>query len=208
MELLHIEASPRGERSYSSRTAHALIEAYRETHAGATVRTVRVHEAALPAFDGHTLDAKYAILHGLPHTPEQGAAWRAVEKVIEEFRAADHYVFSTPMWNFGLPYQLKHYLDVLLQPGYTFSFSPETGYQGLVTGKPVAVVAARGGEYPAGTPAAGADHQLPHLTQLLGFIGFEDIRPVVVEGTLYGPDVADPRLAAAIEQAREVGKAL
>ena len=57
---------------------------------------------------------------------------------IEQFVNADKFLLAIPMWNFGIPYRLKQYLDVILQPGYTFSFSPETGYSGLVTGKPAA----------------------------------------------------------------------
>ena len=60
-------------------------------------------------------------------------------KIAEHFKSADKYVFSLPMWNFGIPYKLKHFIDVLVQPGLTFSFSPETGYKGLVTGKPAVV---------------------------------------------------------------------
>lgn len=208
MQLLHIQASPRGERSYSNRAAAAFLAAYRRSHDGASVRSIDVSRYRLPAFDAHVLDAKYAILGGRPHTSEQASAWKAVESVIEEFRAADQYLISTPMWNFGLPYQLKHYLDVLIQPGYTFRYSPETGYEGLVTGKPAVIIVARGGEYPVGTPAAAADHQRPYLEQLLRFIGFEDIRAIEISGTLFGPDVAEPQLEAAIEQATALGKAL
>ena len=55
--------------------------------------------------------------------------------MIERFKGADKYLFSLPMWNFGIPYKLKHYIDVLVQPTYTFSFSPKEGYKGLVTRK-------------------------------------------------------------------------
>jgi FMN-dependent NADH-azoreductase len=209
MELLHIEGSPRGERSYSVRAGEALIESYLQHHSGAGFRTLNVFEHPLPAFDGTILDAKYAILHGLKHTPAQASAWHAVEAVIADFLEADAYLFTVPMWNFGLPYRLKHYLDVIIQPGYTFRYSAEKGYEGLVTGKPVAVVSARGGEYVAGTEAAAIDHEKPHIDLLLGFIGFAEIRSVVVEPTLaLGPDEAHTRLQAAIVEAREVGRTL
>jgi FMN-dependent NADH-azoreductase len=68
----------------------------------------------------------------------------------------------------------------------------------LVTGKPVMLVLARGGEYPAGSPAAAYDHQRPHLELLLGFMGFSDIRAAVIEPTLAGPDKAEASLAAAV----------
>ncbi len=150
--VLYIKASPRGGRSHSLAVADAFVETYRAAHPGDEVKTLDVFKADLPAFDGLAVQAKYTILHGQKHTAEELAAWQAVEAVIAEFKAADKYVFAVPMWNFGIPYRLKQYLDLLIQPGYTFSYSPEKGYTGLVTGKPVFVAYARGGEYPEGTP--------------------------------------------------------
>ena len=205
--VLYIKASPREGRSHSVAVADAFIEAYRAAHPGDAVKTLDLFKADLPAFDGLALQAKYTILHGQKHTPEELAAWRAVEAVIAEFKAADKYVLAVPMWNFGIPYRLKHYLDVLIQPGYTFSFDPEKGYTGLVTGKPVFVAYARGGEYPEGTPGEAYDFQKKYLELALGFIGFTDIKSVVVEPTLMGgPEVAAKRRAQAIAEAQEIAK--
>lgn len=104
-------------------------------------------ERELPEFDGYTIDAKYQVLHGQDFDADQQRAWQAVVDVCDEFKSADKYLFSLPMWNFGIPYKLKHYIDVIAQPGQTFSFDPATGYSGLVAGKPAAVVYARGGAY-------------------------------------------------------------
>jgi len=206
-KLLCIQASPRGARSHSVAVADAFVEAYRKAHPGDEVATLNVFTAALPAFDGLAVQAKYTILHGQKHTPEEVEAWKAVEAVISEFKSADKYLLAVPMWNFGIPYRLKQYLDVLIQPGYTFSFSPETGYTGLVTGKPAFVVYARGGEYPEGSDAAAFDLQKKYLELALGFMGFTDIRSAVVEPTLMGgPDTAAQKQAAAIAQAREIAR--
>ena len=61
------------------------------------------------------------------------------------FKSADKYLVSLPMWNFSIPYKLKQYIDLLVHRGLTFSFTPEGGYKGLVTGKPLVAVYARGG---------------------------------------------------------------
>jgi len=189
--LLSIQASPRAGRSHSLAVADAFVEAYRAAHPGDVVQTLDVFHIELPAFDGLALQAKYAILHGQKHTPEELAAWRAVEAVIAEFKAADKYVFAVPMWNFGIPYRLKQYIDVLVQPGYTFSFDPEKGYTGLVTGKRVFLVYARGGAYPKGSPFEAYDLQSKYLELILGFMGLTDIQSVAVEPTLMGgSDVA------------------
>lgn len=133
-KLLYIQASPRGQRSKSIRVADAFVEAYRQGHGDDEIDTLNLFAADLPTFDGDILNAKYAILHGQQATDDQRKAWRSVEQVIERFAAADKYLFAVPMWNFGIPYRLKHYINVLVQPGYTFSYDPQQGYRGLLTG--------------------------------------------------------------------------
>jgi FMN-dependent NADH-azoreductase len=159
-KLLHISASLRGDRSASITVARHFIDSYRAAHPGDTVETL----------DGAAIDAKYAVMHGEKPTPEETAAWARVTEIADQFKAADKYVFSLPMWNFGVPYKLKHWIDVVVQPGLTFGFSPETGYKGLVTGKRAAVIYARGGAYGPGSGMESYDLQSPYLKQVLGFI--------------------------------------
>jgi len=203
--LLYIQASPREELSYSRAVANAFVEAYKERNPEDEVTTLDIFRMELLAFDGLALRAKYTILHGQQHSSEELAAWKAVEKVIEQFKSADKYVIAVPMWNFGIPYRLKQYIDIIVQPGYTFSFTPEEGYKGLVTGKPVLVVYARGGEYAEGSDFAAYDLQKRYMETVLGFVGFTDIRSIVVEPTLMGgPDTATAKRDAAITQAKEL----
>jgi FMN-dependent NADH-azoreductase len=150
--------------------AEHFIDSYRNTHRGDTIETLNVWQAQLPEFDGATIDAKYAIVHGQPHSPEQVHAWKAVARLANHFKSADKYIVSLPMWNFGIPYKLKHYIDLLVQPGLTFGFTPGEGYKGLVTGKPFVAIYARGGAYGPGSGAETADHQSTYLKQILGFI--------------------------------------
>ena len=206
-KLLYIKASPRGERSHSIAVADAFIEAYRQENPDDEIMTIDLFKKELPAFDGARVNAKYAVLHGNEPTPEDKKAWAEVESIIEEFKGADKYVFAIPMWNFGIPYRLKQYIDLIVQPGYTFSFSPEKGYGGLMKGKPALVVYARGGDYAPGTPAEGMDMQKSYMDGILGFIGFEDIRSVIVEPMLAGgPDMASERQDLAIDEAKEMAE--
>lgn len=200
--LLYIEASPRKERSASIEVARAFIDEYERTHPGDAVETVDLWHTSIPEFDGHVIDSKYVILHGLDHTEEQKRAWRAVEDLISQFTGADKYVFSLPMWNFGIPYKLKHYIDVLVQPGYTFSYSPEKGYEGMVTGKPIVSIYASGGAYGPGTGAESYDLQKPYLELILGFIGFSDFQKITIESTLGPQEEKEKNMAAALEQAK------
>jgi FMN-dependent NADH-azoreductase len=203
-KLLYIQASPQGGRSHSIQVADAFLAAYRKAHSGDEAVTIDLFKKDLPAFDGPALDAKYAIMHGENPTAEQTRAWKAVEAIIAEFISADKYLLAVPMWNFGIPYRLKHYLDILLQPGYTFSFSPEKGYEGLVKGKPCMIAFARGGDYHEADPNA-VDFQKRYLELALGFIGITDIRSLIVQPTLMGgPDVAKHKTEAAIAQVQEM----
>jgi FMN-dependent NADH-azoreductase len=205
--LLYVKASPRYEQSYSLAAADAFTDAYAAANPGDQITTIDLFQCDLPSFDGFAMQAKYAILGGIDPSDEERGAWQAIEAVIEEFTSADKYVFATPMWNFHLPYKLKHYIDVITQPGYTFSFSPESGYSGLVTGKPVFISYARGGEYPPGSPSEAFDFQTKYLEGWLGFIGFTDIRKLVTEPTLTaGPDAANQKKSASIETARKMAQ--
>jgi FMN-dependent NADH-azoreductase len=207
-KVLYIQASPRGKRSYSLAAADAFIASYQKGNPGDHVVTFDLFSKKLPSFDGFAVKAKYTILHGLKHSDEELGVWREVEAIIDEFKSADKYVFAVPMWNFGIPYRLKHYLDLLVQPTYTFEVTPDGGYRGLVTGKPVFVAYSRGGEYAEGGPAEAFDYQSKYLNMILGFIGFTDIRTLVIEPTLAkGPEVAKNKRERAIEAAADMGKA-
>jgi len=203
-KLLYIQASPRIERSFSIAVAEAFVSAYKQSNPKDEVVAMNLFKKDLPAFDGLAVQAKYTILHGLKHTPEELAAWKKVEELIAEFKSADKYVLAVPMWNFGIPYRLKQYLDIIVQPGYTFSFSPQEGYKGLVLGKPVFVAYSRGGAYPKGSAEEAFDLQTKYFQLALGFIGFTDIRTLIVEPTLASPDVAKQRRAEAIAKAKEM----
>jgi len=204
-KLLYIQASPRGQRSHSIIVADAFIEAYKLRHPDDEIVTLNVFDASIPNFDGLAVQAKYTILHGQPHSEEELQVWKNVEEVIEQFTSADKYVLAVPMWNFGIPYRLKQYIDLLVQPGYTFSYSEDIGYKGLVVGKPMLAVYARGGEYPPGSGTEAFDLQTKYIELILGFIGFKDIRSVVVEPTLQGgPVVTEAKRQGAVGKVKEI----
>ncbi|MFK4763182.1 FMN-dependent NADH-azoreductase [Desulfobaculum sp. SPO524] len=206
--LLYIKASPRGERSHSLAVAEAFVEAYRDAHPGVSITEKNLFTDDMPPFDGPTIQAKYNVLHGRDHTLAEKAAWDAVVRIIDEFRGHDRYLFAVPMWNFAIPYPLKHYIDLLVQPGLTFGMTEEGGYYGMLEGKKAAIMYARGGQYAPGTQAEAFNHQSPYLEMILGFMGITDVHPVAVEGTLFGPDVRDPARKAAMEQARTLAATL
>ena len=197
--LLYIESSPRKKRSASIEVSKVFLNEYEKNNAHDVVEHLDLWQKKLPSFDGDIIDAKYAILHGQAQTEAQRKAWHEVETLISEFKQADKYLISLPMWNFGIPYVLKQYLDILIQPSYTFSYSPETGYKGLVVGKPITLIYARGGFYGPGSGGEALDFQKKYMETALKFIGFTDIRSIIIEPTLAKPEDKD----RAIEKAKK-----
>jgi FMN-dependent NADH-azoreductase len=149
-KLMYIEASSRRDRSKSTQVAHAFLESYKQAHTDDAVEHLNLFEADIPAFTGPTIKAKYTMMAGEDFSSEEKQDWRHVEKLIADFKDADKYLMSVPMWNFSIPYRLKQYVDNLVQPGYTFKVV-EDGYEGLVKDKPMTVIYARGGAYSEGT---------------------------------------------------------
>ena len=204
--LLYIKASPRTERSHSIAVADQFVAEYRKIHPSDNVLTLDIFSELLPVFDGLTVESKYLIMHGKDRTPEHINAWKSVEDLIAQFKSADKYLLAVPMWNFSIPYRLKQYIDLIVQPGYTFTFEPDSGYQGLIKDKPMLIVYARGGEYSA-PEAQNFDLQKQYLELIFSFIGFENIKSIIVEPTLHGgPDVAQQKMDIAIKQAKEISK--
>ena len=199
-KLLYLESSPRKDRSASIEVAQSFIGAFQDADAKNEVDTLDLWDFQLPEFDGDRINAKYKVLHEENPTNEEAKAWDEISKIVTLFKDADSYLFSIPMWNFSIPYKLKHFIDVIIQPGLTFNFSPETGYQGLVTGKPVTVIYARGGEY-SSTETIAMDFQKTYMEMILGFIGFQDIKTIMVEPTLTDSQSIERTLSASKDQA-------
>lgn len=180
MRVLHIIGSPKGEDSTSTRVALAFLDAYQQAHPDHEVTTLDVWTEDLPPFGRELATAKLAPLVGERRTPQQEEAWRAVEAVVADFAGYDKIVISTPMWNFGLPYELKHYIDLIVQPGLTFGMNAAFEHIGLLQDRPVQLVLSRSSPLPENSPE---DFQHPYLKHVLGFIGLHDIRTFVIEGT-------------------------
>ena len=122
-------------------------------------------------------------MHGAEHSAEERAAWDAVEQVIAQFKDADKYVISLPMWNFGIPYRLKHYIDCVTQPTLTYRGSPAAGFEGLIPARPAALILTRGGSYPAGSEREPFDFQSRYLRTWLAFLGYRPVTTILVEST-------------------------
>ena len=188
--LLYIEASPRKQRSHSIKVAEAFLVAYQQTHPSDRIDRLDLWQADLPRFDGDMLNAKYSIMHGEQPSVAERGAWRQVESFFQRFNAADKYLFGVPMWNFGLPSVLKHYIDVITQPDLAWRFEPvSSSYSGLVRGRTLAIYASGAASH-AGSGAEAFDLQKPALENWLAFIGLTDVTRITVAGTQLGPEAA------------------
>lgn len=200
--LLHIESSPRKTRSASLDVAHAYIEAYRATHPEHTIDVLDLWSIDLPEFDGVALDAKYAEMSNTPLNQAQQQAWAGIRRLAQRLHDADTLLFSVPLWNFSIPYKLKHFIDVVSQGGILFSVD-EGGISGLLKNKKAVVMYARGLDFSmqSSTPAHSFDFQRPYLEAWLRFVGVTEVESVVVEKTLFGPEVDHAARQAARERA-------
>lgn len=203
--LLHVSSSPRGAASESLALADAFLAGYRETRPDAEVDTFDLWDGSLPAFGPPAAAAKMAVFAGAAPTGDQAEAWRAAQDTFRRFAAADHYLFGVPMWNSGVPYVLKQFIDVVSQPGMVFSFDPERGYTGLLTGRKAAVVYTSAVWGPGRGPAFGQDFQQPYFDAWLRWAGITDVTTVRFAPTLATADAdAGRRLATA--EARDAGR--
>jgi FMN-dependent NADH-azoreductase len=202
--LLHIAASPRGEASKSLNLARVFLDTCRATHPDAVIESRDLWQEPLPVFDGHK--AKMTVIAGGTPTGAQGTAWEAITAVFNRFNAADRHLFSVPMWNGGIPYVLKQYIDVITQPGLVFGFDPAGGYHGLLEGKRAATIYTSGVYAPGAPPAFGSDFHSTYFEDWLGFAGIFDVRSVRFQPTLRVPDLATARRVVE-EQARRLATA-
>jgi FMN-dependent NADH-azoreductase len=192
--LLHLACSPRSE-SESTAGARVFLDRFREARPGWDIDTMDLWREPLPEFDGALLEAKYARMAGQVFTGAQREAFAAAERHALRLARADRVLISTPMWNFGIPYRLKHWIDLIVQPGLTFSFDPARGYMPLLKDRPAVAIVASGSDFVTGMSRGRIDMATPYLREALRFIGITNVRFVLI-GPTSGP-------AAPVRTARE-----
>lgn len=200
--LLYIEASPMQAASTSSAVAAAWLDAWRAAHPGDTVDAVNVWDIDLPPFDAEMIAAKFAVLRAQNATAPQQALWARAVALSRRFNAADHYLFSLPMWNFGIPYRLKHFIDVVTLPGQNWSWSRQAGYQALLSGKCATLVYSSAGAYPLRPEEDDSDFQKPYMRRWLRFLDIAVEAEISAAPTLVPPEDLAVTKAAAMERAR------
>ena len=184
-KLFHLNCSPRSE-SESSAGARVFLDGFRLARPDWDIDVMNLWRDHLPEFAGSVLEAKYARLNGRSFTETQRDAIAVAERMAMRFALADRVLISTPMWNFSIPYKLKQWLDVIIQPGLTFRFDPTQGYLPLLKDRPTVVIVASGSDFITGMNRGRIDMATPYLREALRFIGVSDVRFVPI-GPTTGP---------------------
>ncbi|MFT3766952.1 MAG: NAD(P)H-dependent oxidoreductase [Minicystis sp.] len=209
--VLDVNVLPRGETSRTRKLRDAFMRAFFAKHPESqriNVDLADIH-GKLPAFDEWDISAKFEMLYGEGRLDEaQAARWDALSVLTDQLHTADLVVISAPMWNFGVPWHLKRWLDCVVQGRLTFEYR-DGGFHGLLKGREAVILTTRDGAYPPGTPEAALDFQVPYLKTILGLIGLGPIHTVIAEPmALGGPEVAAAALEAAVESATALGASL
>ena len=167
---------------------------------GRTTRSITRHLTArfVAGWRFHRPDAEIVVRDvGLNPPPVVSEAWIAAayagtdqretsspdplaisETLIDEIVRAEAIVLGVPMYNFGMPAQLKAYFDQIVRVGQTFAFEPGAAepYRPLLASKPVVAMTSVGdGSLLPGGALAHLNFLEPHLATILGFIGLTDL---------------------------------
>jgi FMN-dependent NADH-azoreductase len=191
-KLFHLRCSPRA-ASESSAGADVFVTRFQQMRPSWDIDVMDIWRETLPEFNGAALEAKYTRQNGREFSDAERDAFAELERMAMRFALADRVLISTPMWNFGIPYRLKQWFDLIVQPGLTFRFDPAQGYLPLLKDRPTVVIVASGSDFVTGMNRGRIDMATPYLREALRFIGVSDVRFALI-GPTTGP--AEPaRLA-------------
>lgn len=189
--ILHIDSSPRGERSFSRKLSYEFITAWKNAHPEDTLTYRDLGKNPVPHVNEGWIAAAFTPLQA--RTPELDAAIKLSDDLVDEFLAADRYVFGIPMYNFSVPSTFKAYIDQIIRVNRTYA-TTDQGYEGLVHGKKMLVVTASGGSYRSGTPAEQYDYLKPFLQAVFGLVGITNITFVQADNLSSGDDARQESL--------------
>ena len=207
-KLLYIESSPRGAKSVSSKVATRFLDTYMSNNPDGNIERVNVFEDDLPPFGEEGAGQKMKNIFKLIKTGkgiEPSGQWAGAVREIERLKSADKVILSAPMWNFSIPYRLKHYIDLICQPGLTFTVNHKGEYIGLLKRRPLQLILTSGSAYPAHFPQADdgvkTDFHRWYLEHIFRYIGFEDIRVITIQAVDAQPQNAEKIINSALKQA-------
>lgn len=191
--LLHIKSSIFGDNGQSSQLAKQFVAQWQAGNPQGRVVERDLSATPIPHLDAERVTA--LMTASAERTHQQREVADLSDQLIEEVRNANVIVMGLPMYNFGVPSQVKAYFDHLARAGVTFKYT-EQGPVGLLPNVPVVVFAARGGIY----HASGQDFQAPFVQQFLRFLGLSNVQFIYAEGLNLGDEPKQEALQQAQEQ--------
>lgn len=204
-KLLYITAHPLDELASNSMAAgKAFLESYKENHSSDEVKHIDLFKEDIPMIDKDVLTGWGKLRNGDTLTNEEQQKVDRLSAILDEFLAADKYVFVSPMWNLSFPPVLKAYIDAISIAGKTFKYTAE-GPQGLLTDKKVLHIQSRGGFYSEG-PSAEMESGDRYLKTIMSFLGVPSYETVIIEGHNAEPERTEEIKAASLAEAREMSK--
>lgn len=200
--LLHIIATPREEESRTLQVSQAFLDTFKESHPDWLIDELNLAKEHLPELSMQSVSGKYILLSGKNLFGKAKELWVEIIQHIERFKTADLFLISTPMWNFHIPYMLKHYIDIIVQPRYLFRYTEEGTVEGLVVDRKMAIITSRGGQY--GGDMKSMDFQESYLKTIFNFVGITDISFINAEPM----DMGSEKQKEQIEISKRAAKAL
>ena len=186
MYLLQIDSSARG-HSVSRAMTRAFVSAWKARHPRGHVMVRDLSSLPAATVTDDWVQARDTDAPKL--TPEQRRTLELSDRLIEELQGADVIVLGSPMYNFNISAPLKAWIDLIVRQGRTVDFTVRPP-KGLLQGKKLVVITARGGQYGAGSPTAAFDFQEPYLRHIFGLLGLTDVEFIHADRQLYGPEAA------------------
>lgn len=202
--LLHIIATPHEEESRTLQISEAFLDGFRDTHSDWVIDELNLSKEELPSLAMKQVNGKYILLGGHELFGRYKEAWIEILQHIERFKTADLFLISTPMWNFHIPYMLKHYIDLIVQPKYLFQYREDGSVEGLVKDKKMVIITTRGGSYEGNYQVF--DHQEPYLRTVFGFIGITEMSFIKAEPMDRGAEIQKEKIFEARKIAEEMGR--
>ena len=199
--ILHIDSSPRGDRSQSRQLTKEFIAAWQDQHPDDVITYRDLRQTPIPHVTEDWIAAYFTPPEAL--TLAMAKLLKFSDELVDEFLAADRCVFSVPMYNFSIPSNFKAYIDQLVRVGRTFT-EEEGQFKGLANAKKMLFITSRGVDFGAGSPYEGWDAQEPALRYPFQLMGVPDIQFIHANGL----DMGDAARKRGLDEAQSEVKEL
>ncbi|MFF2481367.1 NAD(P)H-dependent oxidoreductase [Paenibacillus sp. NPDC058071] len=207
--VLYITANPNYESSYSLAVGNEFVSAYRAANPNDEIVHLDLYKTNIPEIDAEVFSGWGKLGAGAGFDALTGAEQAKVGRLgelVDQFVAADKYVFVTPIWNYSFPPVMKAYIDSICVAGKTFKYVQGIGRVGLLRDKKAVHIQASGSVLSPGSALAEFEMGHRHLNAIMEFFEVPSFESIFVEGMAVDPSQATVIKEKAIQQAREVAQ--